>query len=274
MLHTLIDIGPISIHSYGLMMALAFLAGIIYVSHRSTAEGFSPDNMMTIAYIVVIGGLIGGRLGFVLMHWADFSGDLWGIINPFQGDHFGLAGMNLYGGVLLAVGSLLFYLTWKELPLLPVCDLFAPSLGLGIAIGRIGCLLNGCCFGVPTDLPWGVTFPEDSLPALIYGTVPLHPTQLYSAGYGLILFIGLHYLLRHKRFDGQVLAVLFIIESVFRIAIEQVRFYEPEMLLNFGRATFTYNHLIAAALFVGGMILYIMVPRNLYRTTLEPAETE
>lgn len=265
MFRTIIDLGPISIHSYGLMLAIAFFSSVWFVKKRCPSEKLPFEKMLSVAYLLIFGGIIGGRLGYVLLHMSDFSDNLLSSINPFQGDRFGIAGLNLYGGILLAVLAAILYLKIKKLPLLAVVDLFAPTLGLGIGIARIGCFLNGCCFGTPTDLPWGVTFPEHTIPYSVFGAIAVHPAQLYTSGYGLLLFFILYRILKNKKFDGQVLAVLFMLESVFRFLIEYVRYYESEMKFTLMGTEPTYNQVVSLVLFTAGLVLYLRAPRVLLR---------
>jgi phosphatidylglycerol:prolipoprotein diacylglycerol transferase len=201
----------------------------------------------------------------VAVHLSDFADDPLSAINPFQGGRFGIAGLNLYGGVVLALIGAWLYMWVKKLPWTAVFDMLAPTVGLGIGLGRIGCFLNGCCFGKPTDLPWGITFPHESIPESVFGHVALHPAQLYSSAYGFILFFVLHTLLKRKTFDGQVMAVYLMFEAVFRYLIEYVRYYENEMHLNFLGMDPTWNQLISIGLFALGVVIYFVAPRTLYR---------
>lgn len=263
----IVKFGKFGIHSYGLMLALGFFAGLWYIRKQAKDEKLPFEQLLNLSYFMIFGGVIGARLGYVLLHLADFSDDPLSAINPFAGDQFGISGLNLYGGILLAVGSAIVYMKLKKLPIAPTFDLFAPTLGLGLGISRIGCFLNGCCFGNPTDLPWGVTFPPESPAGYIFGSVAVHPTQLYTSGYGLILFFALNYMLRRKKFDGQILALLFMSEATFRFIIEFVRYYESEMILSIGGLDPTYNQIVAALLFAAGIIIYIKSPRRLYKAT-------
>jgi len=268
MYRTIFEIGPIGIHSYGLMLTVAFFFGLWYISRRGKIDSLPFEHMLNIAYILIFAGLIGGRLSYVLLHLSDFADDPWSAINPFHGSQYGLQGLNLYGGVILAIISVLIYIRIKKYPLLPVMDLFAPTLALGIGCGRIGCFLNGCCFGTPTTLPWGVVFPPNSIPYMYYGSLPLHPAQLYSSAYGFLLFFILDRILRKKTFDGQVLAVLLMSEAVFRYLIEYVRYYEDQMRFNILGMEPTFNQLISILLFLAGLILYIKLPRRIQRRGL------
>ncbi|MCP4569599.1 MAG: prolipoprotein diacylglyceryl transferase [FCB group bacterium] len=272
MLRTIFEFGPFAINSYGVMLALAFFAAIWYVHRRAQAENLAFDQMLNVAYILIFGGVIGGRLSYVLMHLSDFADDPLSSINPFQGDQFGISGLNLYGGVILAVLGMLIYVRIKKLPLLAVGDLFAPALGLGIGIGRIGCFLNGCCFGTPTDLPWSILYPANSMPYYVYGNQAIHPAQLYTAAYGWLLFFALLWLLKRKKFDGQVMALYFMFEAVFRYLIEYVRYYETEMRFDLLGMEPTYNQIISILFLLTGLIIYWRCPRRMHRDPVAEIE--
>jgi len=265
----IIDIGPLTVHSYGLCLAVAFALGLWLIWKQSPVEHLDPQRMMTLATILMVAGLVGGRLGFVLIHWLDFIDNPLAAINPFHEDYPGLSGMNLYGGIFMALLAAAIYIRRHRLPGLAIFDLLAPVTALGIGIGRIGCFLTGCCLGKPTDLPWGITFPDGSYADFIYGQQSLHPTQLYSSAYGLFLFIVLFRLLRRKRFDGQITAVFLIAEPVFRSLVEAFRYYEEEMSLSVAGLSLTYNHLAAAVLMIFGVILYWRAPRKLHRAAMD-----
>lgn len=245
------------------MLAISFFVGILYIRRRAFSEKIDVNFVLNLAFVVIFTGIIGARLFYVLFHWSEFASDWWAAINPFRsGGEFGIAGLNLYGGVVLAIIATLVYVHWKKQPLWQTVDIFAPAVALGIFISRIGCFLNGCCFGTPCDLPIGVSFPEGSIPYYQFGATPLHPTQLYSSLYGLLLFFALHYFDKHKRFFGATFALLLMIEAVFRFLIEYVRYYEPEMVTHLFGIQFTYNHLIAIGLFLFGLILWIVLSRR------------
>ncbi len=253
----LFDIGPITIRSYGLMLAVAFLLGVLYVRRVTFRDNKPFDPFLTVAYIMIFGGIIGARLFYVLFHLEEFAGNWTSSFNPFGSDEFGIAGLNMYGGVLVAVVGTVLYCRLKRIAALEMFDYFAPTLGLGLALARIGCFLNGCCFGTPTDLPWGVLFPEGSIPYAEYPHVHLHPSQLYSSLYGLGLFLLLHFAMKRRQFIGQIVALMFMIEAVFRFAIEYVRYYEEEMILHLDGIHPTYNQVMSVALFLLGLGVYI-----------------
>ena len=255
-------IGQIAIRSYGLMLAVSVLLGVYYVYKMSKRKGYDFDRLFSLAYILVFGGVIGARIAYVLFHIEEFRGRWLDTFNPFGTDQIGIAGLNLYGGILLAVLLAFLYMRWRKMPVLQTFDVFAPTVGLGLLFTRIGCFLNGCCFGTPCELPWSVTFPQGSIPFYTFGNTAIHPAQLYSSLYGLILFLFLHWRLKNKQFDGQVVGLLFMIEAVFRYAIEYVRYYENAMHIHFLGMEPTYNHLISIGLFLLGLGIYIVQYRK------------
>jgi phosphatidylglycerol---prolipoprotein diacylglyceryl transferase len=259
----ILHIGPMALRSYGFTLAISFFVGLWYVIKRSQRENVNVNFMINFAFVVIFSGLVGARLAFVLFHLSEFAADPISAVSPFgSGGQFGIMGMNLYGGVVLAIACGYLYVRKKKQALWQVFDIFAPTVALGIGITRIGCYLNGCCFGVPTDLPWCVHFPEGSIPYSQFGNMCLHPTQLYSSLYGFLLFGALHLLDKRKSFYGAMFALMLMVEAVFRFAIEYVRYYEPEMVLNAGGISFTYNHLIAIGLFLLGVALWRSLGRR------------
>lgn len=254
----LFHIGPIPVRSFGLMLAISFFLGVFYVKKVSERDKYPFDPLLNIAYILIIGGIIGARISYVLLHLNEFAGRWTDSFNPFSSEQFGIAGLNLYGGVVLAILGAWAYCFFKKLNVLQVFDYFTPTLGLGLAVTRIGCFLNGCCFGTPTDLPWGISFPEGTLPYAVFGDAHLHPSQIYSSLYGLFLFFLLHYVVKHRKFFGQAVTILFMSEAVFRFAIEYVRYYEDAMYFSIGGIHPTYNQVISVLLFVTGALIFVM----------------
>ena len=253
----LFRIGSFAIRVYGVMLALSFFVSVLYIKHICLKYERPFNQFINIAYIMIFGGVIGARLFYVLFHLGEFSGNWMASFNPFHSEHFGIAGLNLYGGVIVAIAGSLAYTRWKKMSVLDTFDFFSPTLGIGLAITRIGCFFNGCCFGTPTNLPWGVSFPEGSIPYYVYQGAAIHPAQLYSSLYGLGLFILLHYMMKRRAFVGQLIAALFMVEAVFRFAIEYVRYYEEAMHFSLWGIEPTYNQVISILLFLLGLGIYI-----------------
>ncbi|NOY88978.1 MAG: prolipoprotein diacylglyceryl transferase [FCB group bacterium] len=258
----LFHIGPIPIRSYGVMLALAFIFGMLYVRHQAKVYNKPLRPFLFITYLLILGGVVGARLFYVLFHLSEFSHHWFNTINPFAYGGYGIAGLNLYGGIVTAVIVAYFYCRLTKISVLETFDIFAPAFGLGLGIARIGCFLNGCCFGTPTNLPWGVSFPVGSIPYYVFQNIHLHPSQLYSSLYGLFLFFLLNYLMKRKKFNGQLVALLFMIEAVFRFAIEYVRYYESAMYFSLGRIHPTYNQVFSISLFLLGLAIYIHQKRR------------
>lgn len=244
------------------MLALSFILGVYYIKRVTERDGKSFEPYLTISSLMIFFGVVGARLFYVLFHLDEFAGNWLSMFGSWSSQQFGIAGLNLYGGVVTAIASVLIYCRMRKLNVLEVFDYFSPTLGLGLAITRIGCFLNGCCFGLPTKLPWGITFPPGSIPYSVFQNLPLHPTQLYSSLYGLGLFLFLHFRLKRKQFTGQLVATLFIVEAIFRFFIEDLRYYEDAMVFKIGGTTVTYNQVISVVLFAAGLTLYLYQRRR------------
>lgn len=257
----ILSIGPVVIRAYGVMLFISFMAGLLFVRSRAKARGITPDFTINLAFIVIIAAILGARLFYVFYHWSEFSGNLLSIINPFgAGGTIGIAGLNLYGGFICAVLSGVIYIRMEKEPFWPTMDLFAPAVALGTFFTRIGCFFNGCCFGNQCDLPWGVHFPEGSIPYSIFQDVAVHPTQLYMSLFGLGLFLMLYFLDKRKHFPGMIFAVFLIFEAMFRFLVEFVRYYESAMYA-FG-LQLTYNHIVALILMGIGIALFFVLRRK------------
>jgi len=256
----ILKIGPVVIRAYGVMLFISFVVGLLYVRHKARAKNINPDFVVNLSFLVIIAAIIGARLFYVLYHWSEFSGHLLDTINPFgSGGEIGIAGLNLYGGFICAVAAGILYIRAKKQPFWETLDLYAPAIALGTFFTRIGCFLNGCCFGKECHLPWAAHFPEGSIPHSVFGDLAIHPTQLYMSLYGLLLFLLLYYLNRRKHFAGMLFSVFLIVEAFFRFVIEFVRYYEEAMFARFIGLELTYNHLVAIILFIiGGALFFVL----------------
>jgi phosphatidylglycerol:prolipoprotein diacylglycerol transferase len=146
----------LTIWSFGAMAVLGFLAALLLVRHMSRRAGLDPAVMSDIALYALILGMVGARAFYVAHHVEQFRGDLLSVIAVWRG------GLEFVGGVIPALAFLLFYLHRRKLPVRRYLDIVTVGLMMGLAFGRIGCLLNGCCFGRPADLPWAIRFPYGS----------------------------------------------------------------------------------------------------------------
>lgn len=241
MFPVLFKVGPLAIHSYGLFVAIAFLVGLAISLFYARKEGIENQTILDLAIYVIISAVVGARIFYVLGQWDYYRS------NPLEILMLQNGGLVFLGGLLLSILTIVIYARIKSLPLLKLLDALTPGTALGYAIGRIGCFLNGCCFGLPTKLPWGLVFPPGSLAALYFPAEPIHPTQLYSSLSVLLVFFVLLWLYRRKKFDGQIIFWGLILYAVYRFLVEFLR-YSPVHWLQL-----TPSQWLSIALFVFGI---------------------
>lgn len=255
----LFKIGPLEIHSYGLMLAISFLIGILFAMYRAKKQDVDPNKIMDLAVVIVVSAILGARFLYVIFHLDEFRGNWLDVINPFQSSgQIGIAGLTMLGGFLAALFFALLYMKLNKLPMLKISDIMAPSLGLGIFITRIGCFLNGCCYGTPTSVSWAMIFPPESAAGYHFTNIPIHPAQLYSSAYGLVIFVVLLLVERWKKFDGFLLYVFLILYGISRFTVDLFRYYEESMVLfTFGNTPISLNQGISFLMILGGSLLII-----------------
>ncbi|NLI78276.1 MAG: prolipoprotein diacylglyceryl transferase [Candidatus Riflebacteria bacterium] len=174
---------PVPIHAYGVVLALAFVAGIVMGVVNGRRIGLGTDQMLDLAVWFLVSAMVGARVLYIVLYPAQF---------PTVRSWFALSqgGLVFFGGFLATAATMIAYGKWHRIRLRDLGDMIAPCLILGHAVGRIGCFLNGCCYGRPTGLPWGVVFPR------LGDGLPRHPTQLYEAGFLAVLFLVAQHLFR------------------------------------------------------------------------------
>lgn len=223
MLPIILRLGSLNVYSYGLMLFISFILGIKITEARAKKFGVDPKKITDLALVVLLAVVIGARLLYVIFHWSEFRNDLLAIIAFWRG---GLAGLMFYGGLVLAILAGIFYVKSQKLPLLKMFDAVTPAIVLGEFFTRIGCFLNGCCFGKPTNLPWGIIFPQASPAGDIFPNTKIHPTQLYSSIAGLLLFFFALWLERKRLKAGVLFFVIMALYALYRFLIDFVRYYE------------------------------------------------
>jgi len=250
---TLFDVGPFSIHLYGVMLAIAFWLGIELSSRLAKRRGIDPTNIIDLGIVVLISSVAGSRLLFVATHLADYSNDPLGVFRIWEG------GLSFYGGLGAGVFFGIFYIRRKRLPLGETVDIITPQIALGISLARIGCFLNGCCFGKQCSLPWAVHFPPDSQAGWTMGQVGIHPTQLYAVGANFALFVFLRHLLRKNLPSGSVFYAFLILYGIWRFAVDFLRYYEPNMYVTALGGSITWTQLASLAIVVVGIVKLLKV---------------
>lgn len=258
----LLRIGPFVVSSYGVMMALAFICGVLITSWLAEKRKIDNDEVINLSFVILLSSILGARALYVLFHLPEFEGRWIYTIWPVQKDGtVGLSGMILLGGVIGAVFASILYIRIKELPLWKVSDSVAPALAFGLFLGRIGCFLNGCCLGKPCDLPWGVPNPHHQQLGVTVGNLHIHPTQLYASAYGLFIFLLLFRFERQNYSEGLLTGSFLILYGTGRFVIDFFRFYERQMFIAGG---FGLNQMISLVMFLAGVaILLIKKPVRL-----------
>jgi phosphatidylglycerol:prolipoprotein diacylglycerol transferase len=212
---TLGKIGPLTVHSYGFMLMLAFVAGILWMLKEVRGrDDLRPEHVIDFSLCALISSIVGARVVFVLLNWGSFAGSMAATYRLDQG------GMSFHGGLLFAIAATIVYARVAKIRTLAIGDAAAPSVALGYAFARIGCFLNGCCSGAPAALPWAVRF--DVLHSGHIGP-PSHPTQLYASLAALLIF-GLLLLLKPRvKERGDLFILLLALYCVYRFANEFLR---------------------------------------------------
>src|SRR5687767_9622591 len=152
----------VPVYGYGLMMVIGFLLGVEVAKFLARRTGFDPETFVNVGLIALVAGVVGARLSHILENWSEFtaSPSLWENLKHMANIRSG--GLTFYGGLLLATPMCLLYGVYKKVPLRVGMDIIAPCVMVGLAFGRIGCFLNGCCYGAQSHVPWAVTFPYHS----------------------------------------------------------------------------------------------------------------
>jgi phosphatidylglycerol:prolipoprotein diacylglycerol transferase len=216
----LFELGWITVYTYGLLLAAAYLFGLQLARVRAKNRGLDSNRVLDLGIYIIISALLGAKLLLLITDFKSFSAD------PRELLTLARSGGVFYGGLIVAVIVALWYIRRVGLPLWTTCDVFAPGIALGHVIGRFGCLFAGCCYGKPTTKPWGITF-TDPFAATNVGTplgVPLHPTQLYEAGAELlILFVLLFSERKGRPYPGRTFWLYMLLYAISRFIIEFYR---------------------------------------------------
>jgi len=217
----LFHIGRFFLPTYGVLVSTGVLIGLWISVRNSSKQGINPDDAWNLGVMVVLCGIIGAKILYIVNDWGYYSahpGDIFSFSTLQAGGVFS-------GGLLGAAAAAIWYIRKHRMPALATWDAFAPGLAMGHAIGRVGCFAAGCCYGKPTSHFWGVTFTSTLANANSYTPlgIPLEPTQLFEAAVELANFFILMWLFKRKKFDGQVLAAFLILYGVARYFLEFLR---------------------------------------------------
>jgi phosphatidylglycerol:prolipoprotein diacylglycerol transferase len=272
-LFTLPIFGGLSIYGFGAMLVLAFVSATGLGWWRAKREHLDPEVIVDMAFWVCLAGMVGARLFYCFEYWGREINSLWDVVQYWKG------GIVFYGGIVGGTIAFFVYRRLRPFPLRPYMDVIAPSIAIGTLFGRLGCFLNGCCYGDICQLPWAVSFPALSPPwiqhralGIIAANAPtslaVHPTQIYASIDGLVLLLLLSAYFPLRRRDGEVIAMLMISYPITRFLIEFLRNDEGAFF-----AGLTISQNISVVLFFAGVAFWAWLrsqPQGLHRD-LHPA---
>lgn len=236
------------------MAALGLIVGLFVVFRLARQQGLDPDKMWNLGGIAIFSGILGAKLLMILVDWEHYI--------KFPSEIFSMgtlqAGGVFSGGLVLAIFACWWYLHHNHIPFLRAADVFAPGVAIGHALGRIGCFAAGCCWGKETNVPWAVTF-TNPLANQLVGTplgMHLHPTQLYEMVVEFFNFAILYWLVKHKKFEGQVVGLYLFSYGIARYFLEFLRGDPGRGAIMGGLMSGT--QLIAIGLVVAGAVLWMV----------------
>lgn len=249
--------GPFALHTYGLFAALGFLAGYGLAAHLARKKGLPPALVGDALAPLLLGGILGARIFYVIFHGPEFTGAWLDVVKIWQG------GLMWQGGFLGGVAALAIFVYRRKISFLSLADTFAPAVALGQAVGRVGCLFAGCCYGRDCPFPWAITFrnPESLAPT----GQALHPTQLYDAGLNLLITAILLALSRTRWTNqrGRLTALYLVLAGGARLAVEPFR----ADARGTGLGMFSATGLVAIGLILTGTIMSLCLSFRLKNDT-------
>jgi len=249
--------GWLHLRSYGLMMALAFVVGTFLALREARRLSLDEDRVVNVILITLVCSVLGARMLYVLEHLSEFRREWTSVLALWQG------GLTLYGGVVAGTFAGLVAARRMNLPVWVTADALTPALALGTMFGRLGCFLNGCCYGRPTKLPWGVVFPHDSFATLEFGSQPVHPSQLYNALAGLLLFALFQATRKRFRVPGVMFWTFIVIFAAIRIPLDMTRTYDADaVVMRVGTADVTESQLTSIGMILFGTLMILRLRRN------------
>ena len=220
----------IPLHTYGLLIATAFLVAMWLAGRSALRAGLDQDRVMDLCFWILVSAMIGSRVLFIIVNWDEYAADPLSIFAFWKG------GLVFYGGFIGATAFSIYYMRKHDMEFFPYADALIPSVSIGHAIGRMGCFAAGCCWGGACDpnLAWAARFPPDSLAyqsqlqhGLIHSgaafTLPIHPTQLYESLGELCIFLLLTLFKPFKKFNGEILALYLVLYAPLRATVELLR---------------------------------------------------
>lgn len=254
----LFHVGPFSVRAYGVMLAISFLLGAWWAARAGDRRGIDPDRIISLVGWILVSSIVGARLHFVIAHPSSFAG-------PFDFLRIWEGGLTLYGGLIAALVVSFLYLRRHRIAFLPVADAVAPALALGEGVTRIGCFLNGCCFGAPCHGGFCVHYPPDSYAALTLGRgVAVYPAQLYLCVAMLLLFVVLWRLDRRALAPGLLFGIYLVGQGIARYVVDFYRYYEEvDRIPSLAPVLGTKSQVVAILLALLGVVVIARARRRI-----------
>jgi phosphatidylglycerol---prolipoprotein diacylglyceryl transferase len=253
------------LHSYGFLVAIAFLAGLWMATRLGRQAKLNADAITNLGIYCALAAIAGAKVMMLLVdipYYTAHPGEIFSFSTLQAGGVF-------YGGLLGALAVAVWYMRRSHLPALITADVFAPGIALGHGIGRLGCFSAGCCWGVPTHLPWSVTFTNPAANQLVGVplNIPLHPTQLYEAFAEFLIFGVLYWRFQKPHSAGAIISSYLVLYSTARFIVEFFRFHEQG---NLWGGPLDTSQWLSIALFLLGASYFVVAHR---REIAEPAHT-
>lgn len=218
------------LHTYGVLVAIAFLAGLWMAGKLGKQAGLNPDAVTNLGIYCALAAIVGAKVMMFIVdlpHYIQNPGEIFTLATLQAGGVF-------YGGLLAALAIAWWYIRKTKLPPLGTADVFAPGIALGHGIGRLGCFSAGCCWGIPTHVPWAVTFTSPAANEItgVPLNIPIHPTQLYEAFAEFVIFAFLFRRIRRPHHTGEIIGLYLLLYSTARFLVEFFRVHEQGNLFN------------------------------------------
>ena len=269
----------IPVFGYGTMLFIGFICGGSVASHRAKKEKLDGKIVWDMAMVLFFSGIVGARLFHVIQHRDKFFADVDGVVSGFlMLINLPNGGLTLFGGIIAGAIAYVVFCHRHQLGIIQMADVLVPGLLVGIGFGRLGCFLNGCCFGGACELPWAVQFPEGSVPFLVQlqrglieeqaiASLPVHPTQIYSSINAFTIAGITSYYWNHRSHTGAVVGLALVLYAITRFILEILRTDE----LGFGGTTLTVSQWVSIGALIAGLVLvnlnrltkrYDLVPAN------------
>jgi phosphatidylglycerol:prolipoprotein diacylglycerol transferase len=245
----LLKLGPITIYTYGFMLAVAFLCAIFVAGREAQRLGIPKGQFYDLCFYTIVAALVGSRLLFVILEPQPFLNHPLKIFALWEG------GLDFQGGLFLGLIVAFYYLRRHGWPWRVAFDALAVGAPLGQFFGRIGCFMAGCCYGTPTQVPWAVVFTNPA--SLCPLRVPVHPAQLYESFLALGVFGFLYWFRTRKRYSGQVVLLYLFLAGLVRFVVEFFRSpLDYRGPLYFGWMPLTQFLALGLCLVCGGLLLF------------------